>query len=139
MPKIKAISAIAEKWARVTPARAPEYEAGIKNPKTDWATATKNAAQAYKDGITASIARGGFEKGVAEAGTEKWQRKASEVGPSRFSQGVQMAGPEYEKGFAPYRDVIERTTLPPRFAKADPRNIDRVRVMSAALAAAKRK
>ena len=139
MPAIKTMSAIAEKWARVTPMRAPDYESGVKNPKADWANATKAANGAWKDGITKAVQDDRFMKGITRVGTEKWQRKATEVGPARFSQGVQVAQPDYEKGFAPFRDVIERTTLPPRFAKADPRNIERVRVMSAALAAAKRK
>lgn len=139
MPPVKPMSAIAEKWARVTPQRAPDYETGVRNPKVDWAQATANAAGAYKEGVTKSITEGRFEKGVKAAGTEKWQRKAIELGPSRYSQGVTVAQPDYEKGFAPFRDVIERTALPPRFAKGDPRNIDRVRVMAAALNAAKKK
>jgi len=139
MPAVKSMSAIAEKWARVTPQRAPDYEAGIRSPKVDWAQATAAASNAYKEGVTKAITENRFEKGVKAAGTEKWQRKAIELGPSRYSQGVTVAQPDYEKGFAPFRDVIERTALPPRFAKGDPRNIDRVRVMAAALNAAKKK
>ena len=138
MPAIKSTASIAEKWARVTPQRAPDYELGVKNPKTDWAKATVAAAPANKDGIQKAIAAGSFEKGVTEAGTEKWQRRASEVGPGRYSQGVQAAAPDYEKGFSKFRDVIERTTLPARFAKGDPRNIERVRAMAKALHDAKR-
>jgi hypothetical protein len=139
MPLVKPISHIAAKWATVTPQRAPQYEEGVKSPLKDWATNTKNANDAYKAGIADAVAKDRFAKGVAKAGTAKWQTKAVAVGPTRFSQGVQVAQPDFEKGFAPYRDVIEKTTLPPRFAKADPRNIDRVRVMAAALAAEKRK
>lgn len=138
MPPIKSAKDIAEKWARVTPQRAPDYEAGVRNPKVDWAKATVASAPAYKEGIQKSIAEGRFEKGVTAAGTEKWQRRASEVGPGRYSQGVQAAAPDYEKGFSKFRDVIERTTLPARFAKGDPRNIERVRAMAKALHDAKR-
>lgn len=139
MPVIKSASKIAEKWAKVTPQRAGEYEEGVKNPTKDWAKETAGANDAYKSGVAAAIAKDRFLKGVQKAGTEKWKRKATEVGPARFSQGVQVAQPDYEKGFAPFADVISKTTLPPRFAKGDPRNIDRVRVMAAALADAKRK
>ena len=138
MPAIKSAASIAEKWARVTPLRAPDYEAGVKNPKKDWEKATLAGATAYKEGIQKAITEGRFEKGVALAGTEKWQARATTVGPARYSQGVQVAQPEYEKGFSKYRDVIEKTTLPARFAKGDPRNIERVRVMSKALHDAKR-
>lgn len=133
MPAIKSTSSIAEKWARVTPQRAPDYESGIRNPKKDWAKTTIAANAAYKEGIQKSIAEDRFAKGVANAGTDKWQRKAIEVGPARYSQGVQVARPDYEKGFGPYRDIIEKTALPPRFAKGDPRNIQRVTAMAKAL------
>lgn len=139
MPLVRPISKIAEKWGTVTPQRAPQYEAGVRDPLKDWGKNTAAANDAYKAGVQAAIAKDRFVKGVAAAGTEKWKRKASEVGPRRFSEGVQISAPDFEKGFAPYRDVIEKTTLPPRFAKGDPRNIDRVRVMAAALAEAKRK
>jgi len=139
MPTVKAIAKIAEKWARVTPQRSADYEAGVRDPIKDWATNTAAANAAYKAGVTEAVAKDRFVKGVQKAGTERWKRKAVEVGPARFSQGVQVAQPDYEKGFAPFRDVIEKTTLPPRFAKGDPRNVDRVRVMAAALAAEKRK
>lgn len=139
MPPIKPVGAIAEKWRRVTPQRAPDYEQGIRAPRRDWAEATGAASDAWKAGIQAAIAQDRFSKGVAAVGSAKWLRRAVELGPRRFSEGVQIGAPEYEKGFAPFREVIERTQLPPRFAKADPRNIERVRVMAAALAAAKRK
>lgn len=139
MPVIKSAQKIAEKWAKVTPQRATEYEEGVKNPTKDWAKETGAANEAYKAGVTAAIGKDRFLKGVMKAGTEKWKRKSTEVGPARFAQGVQVAQPDFEKGFAPFADVISKTTLPPRFAKGDPRNIDRVRVMAAALADAKRK
>jgi len=139
MPIVKNIAKIAEKWARVTPQRSADYEAGVRDPIRDWATNTVASSSAWKAGIAEASAKDRFSKGVQKAGTEKWKRKAVEVGPVRFSQGVQVAQPDYEKGFAPFRDVIEKTTLPPRFAKGDPRNIDRVRVIAAALADAKRK
>ncbi|HDZ62619.1 MAG TPA: hypothetical protein ENH40_05695 [Nitrospirae bacterium] len=133
MAKIKSASEIAEKWARVTPQRAPDYEAGIKSPRVDWAIATKAAEDAYKAGVIKAANEGRFGKGVTKAGTAKWQEKTLAVGPARYSQGVSIAGPAYEKGFAPFRDIIEKTTLPPRFSKGDPRNIERVKVMAEAL------
>ena len=138
-PVVKGISAIAEKWARVTPQRSADYEAGVTNPVRDWAKGASEANAAWKAGITEAAAKDRFVKGIAQSGTEKWKRRAMSVGPARFSQGVQVAAPDYEKGFAKFRDVIEKTTLPPRFAKGDPRNIDRVRYMALALAEAKRK
>jgi hypothetical protein len=83
--------------------------------------------------MTAAAAADSFAKGVTKAGTDKWKSKALQKGPGRFAEGVMVAGPDYEAGFAPYRDEIERTTLPPRFPKGDPRNISRVATIAAAL------
>ncbi len=99
MPIVKNVAKIAEKWARVTPQRSADYEAGVKDPIRDWATNTGAAVNAYKEGITKSITNNSFQKGVAKAGTDKWKRKAVEVGPQRFAQGVQVAQPDFEKGW----------------------------------------
>lgn len=137
MPAIKSATEIAEKWARVTPGRATDYEAGVKAPKKDWETMTLAAADAYKEGIQTAIAENRFERGVREAGTAKWQQKAVSVGTVRWGPGVAAARDAYEKGFAPYRDIIERIQLPPRRPKGDPGNIDRVRIVAMALHEAK--
>lgn len=133
MAKIKEISSIAAKWARVTPARAEDYEQGVRNPKTDWAGATKGAESNYEAGVTSAIREKRFGKGVSAAGTEKWQKGAIEKGTARFGPGVQAAEGDYSTGFEPYRQVISSTTLPPRYPKGDPRNFDRVKVIATAL------
>ena len=133
MPEVKSASEIAGKWARVTPQRTADYEDGVKNPKRDWEQATIEAADRQAEGVQKAIQEDRFAKGVAKAGTSKWQKGATQKGPQRWSQGVQLGEDEYEKGFAPFRDVIEQTDLPPRFPAGDPRNIERVQTMAAAL------
>ena len=137
MPQVKNAADVARKWAMVTPQRSGEYEAGVRNPVRDWGQNASAANDAYKTGVTAAAQQDRFRTGVQKAGTGKWQRRAIELGAQRFGAGVTVAQPDYQAGFAPYRDVIERTQLPPRFAKRDPRNIERVRVMATALAQAK--
>jgi hypothetical protein len=127
MAEIKPLSAIGAKWTRVTPGRTEDYKLGIQNPKRDWADETQAAAGNWKAGIDAAQAKGLFEKGVAKAGTKKWQDKALKKGPGRFAEGVYIAGPDYEKGFAPYHDAIARVDLGPRYPRRDPRNIERVK------------
>lgn len=133
MAKIKSAASIAAKWTRVTPQRTEDYREGIENPRVDWETATANAADTYKAGVQAGIARDAYPAGVKRAGTAKWQAKSLQKGTTRFAEGVSLAGDDYEKGFAPFRDTIERTTLPPKAPKGDPRNIERVRIMAKAL------
>jgi len=137
MPAIKPVSEIAEKWARVTPGRSADYQAGIQNPKRDWAEATKAAEEAWVQGIQEAASQRRFSRGVARAGSEKWKKKALELGASRWGPGVAAARDDYERGFAPYAEVIARTSLPPRGPKGDPKNIERVRVLAQALHEAK--
>jgi len=137
MPKVRSTAAIAEKWARVTPQRSEDYRKGVADPKVDWSQATQAAHERYKAGVIAAANEGRQLAGVKKAGTKKWQDKAASVGPSRFSEGVSVAAPDFEKGFAPFRDVIEKTTLPERYPKGDPRNWDRSRVLGIAMNKAK--
>lgn len=126
-------SEIAAKWARVTPGRTADYEAGVRSPRRDWKNETTAAEPRYIEGVTKAATEKRFGKGVARVGTAKWQRKAIDIGTTRFGPGVAAAGPDYEEGFGPYRDVIAGTTLPERYTTGDPRNIRRVEVIAKAL------
>jgi len=133
MAEIKDTSRIAEKWARVTPARAQDYADGIANPRRDWAQATLAAEDTYKSGVIAAANAGRFGRGVRGAGTEKWRERSISKGPQRFSEGVQLGQADYQQGFEPFAQVIRGVALPPRFPKGDPRNLDRVKAITTAL------
>jgi len=133
MPKVKSLSMISEKWARQSAGAGQSYTEGVQNPRRDWATATQEANENYKKSMQASIAQDRFKKGVAKAGTGKWQKGAMEKGPGRWIEGISKSTSAYEKGFDPYRQVIERIQLPKRGPKGDPNNIQRVAVMAKAL------
>ena len=137
MAEIKSLSSIMDKWTRVTPGRTEDYTLGVANPKRDWQATTAAAAGNWKAGLDAAAAKGLFAKGVAAAGTKKWQEKAMKKGPGRFSEGVYLAGPDYQKGFAPYREAIAKVDLGPKFPRRDPRNIERVKKVFDALVATK--
>lgn len=127
MAEIRSLQHIRDKWVRVTPMRTEDYKLGVANPRRDWEAETAAAADTYKQGVDAAHSKGLFEKGVHRAGTKKWQDKALKKGPGRYSEGVYIAGPDYEKGFAPYREAIAAVDLGPRFPKRDPRNLERVK------------
>lgn len=135
MAKIKSVDRIAEKWSRVTPQRTSDYQQGIANPRRPWAEAAGASEEQYKQGVTNAATKGRYGKGVRAAGNDKWQRNATEKGPQRFAEGVQIAQPDYQAGFAPYAQTIENTTLPPRYAKGDPRNYERTKAIGTALSA----
>jgi hypothetical protein len=138
MTAIKSISAIAKKWADVTPNRAAEYAAGVKAPRRDWATNTLAAEGRQAQGVQTAISEGRFGKGVRKAGNEKWTRKTLEKGTARWGQGVRLAQNDYETGFRPYRDAIEALSLPERGPKGDPGNINRVAIIAQTLHNVKR-
>ncbi len=137
MAFIRSIDAISKKWATVTPQRTEDYRHGVENPRKDWLTATAASEAAYEAGVSQAIAQKRFGKGVKQAGTATWQANAIQKGTARWGPGVAMAEPKYAAGFAPYRDAIERVTLPPRYARRDPRNLERVKAVVNALVEAK--
>lgn len=137
MPPIRPAEVIARKWAEVTPGRAAQYEAGVKNPIRDYQAGALGADAAWKAGVQAAVQANRFTAGVRRAGTSKWQRKAAELGPARYGPGVQAAQADYAAGFAPFREVIEQTTLPPRGPRRSPQNLQRVTAMANALGARK--
>ena len=137
MAAIRSLTSISEKWGRVTPQRAPEYQAGVESPKKDWAKEALAAKETWKSAITAAATRDAYGKGITDAGTDSWKRGAVQKGPGRFAEGVQIAQPDFQKGFSKYHSVIEKTILPPRFPKGDVRNLDRVKAIATAMRAAK--
>jgi len=134
---IPSIAEIAEKWERVTPARAQDYILGVKTTRKDWEAETLAAAVNYERGVTAAIGEQRFQRGVSKAGTAKWRKNTIEKGGTRWGQGVRLGGVEYARGFQPYRDALEALDLPPRGPRGDPVNLERVRVIAETLHALK--
>lgn len=137
MAEIKSMASIKEKWTRVTPQRTEDYAKGVSNPKRDWADEAIAAKANWKAGIDAAAAKDLYAKGVGAAGSAKWKSKSLSLGPGRFAEGVYLAGPDYEKGFAPYREAIASVDLGPKYPRRDPRNLDRVKKVVTALVEAK--
>ncbi len=133
MPAIKDLSRISKRWVTVASNSAEEYEEGVRNPKKSWAKETQAAEESYKRGVIAAANRGAFGKGVSKAGDATWSFGAINKGVTRWPEGIRIAQPAYEAGFAPYHSVIANTKLPPRGPRGDPKNIERVRVMADAL------
>ncbi|MCK9599474.1 MAG: hypothetical protein M0R06_10565 [Sphaerochaeta sp.] len=130
---VKSASEVSAKWARVTPQRTEDYTSGVQNPTKDWKQSTIAADARYKEGVQKAISRGAFAKGINASSTETWKKGAVEKGSSRWSEGIAVSQDKYSTNIAPYLDVIRNTALPERYPKGDPRNIERVKVLNAAL------
>ncbi len=137
MAAIRGLDQISQKWGRVAAQSGASYEEGVSQPTRDYAQNTIAANDAYKTGVQQAIAGDRFKTGVQQAGNAKWQKNAVAKGPARFSQGVQIAQPDYAAGFAPYREAIQAANLPPRGARRSPQNLQRVQAMVTALSAKK--
>jgi len=137
MPAIKNMQTIADKWAVVAGRSGDAYQAGVEAPRKDWKSATQAGNANWKAATQAAIARDGFKSGVDKSSSAAWQEGAINKGVSRYGAGVLLGRDKYERGFAPYADVISRTQLPERKPKGDPSNIARVGVMAKALHDAK--
>ena len=137
MPAIRPLAKITEKYGRVTPGKGRELEEGLKAPKKIWADEAAAAAEAWGAGVTEAVGDDRFRKGVVAAGQTAYLDPALKLGVKRYRDGVTFGVPKYGKKFGPFRDVIEGTTLPPRGPTGDPGNIERVRIMAAALHDAK--
>lgn len=135
MPKVRSNGAA--RWAQRTAAATGDYQAGVASPRVSWSQATVAAKEAHKAGINAALAAGSFEKGVQRAGDGKWSAAAQGKGAERFGPGAAAGVQDYATGVAKFLQVIESTPLPPRGPKGDPRNIQRVAVLAAALRKAK--
>jgi len=131
--RVKSAADIAAKWARVSPGRDQDYREGVQDPGVQWARAAAGAAETYAAGVQEAITRGAFGKGVARSGDEKWRRKTADVGTQRWAPGIRSAQGDFESGFAPYREALEKIELPPRAPRGDPRNIERAAAVARAL------
>jgi hypothetical protein len=134
-PKIASTDKIAAKWGSVTPSRASDYEAGVKDPKADWETNTVAAAANYKAAVSSGDIQRRFTGGAKKAGTGKWQKKATTLGKDRFGPGVQAAVPDFQAGFEPFNSVIAGVDMSDRKPRGDPANYDRSKQVGAALTA----
>ena len=132
-PIVPAVGRVASKWARRAGSASGEYEEGVRNTTKSWAGAAGAAEGNYKAGVTAAAAEGRFGKGVQKAGDAKWKKGATEKGPARFAQGVQVAEQDYSTGVAPFLEIIGRTDLPARGPVGAPGNYQRSQRVGEAL------
>jgi hypothetical protein len=134
---VRPIANIVDKYAARAAVAGGEYTAGVANPRRDQAEAAAAADTTWAAGVSEAISRGAFKKGVTAAGSEKWKRKASTVGASRYGPGVSAGKADYSAGVSPYLSIIAGLTLPPRAPRGDPSNVARVSAVTTALRAAK--
>lgn len=124
-PTVKSASMAGGKWQRRASSASGEYKAGVEGTQRSWQQAAAASKQAWQQGVTEAAGRDAFAKGVNAAGDSKWRTNASAKGPGRFAEGVSIATPDFERGIAPYLEVMSRTDLPARGATGSESNYQR--------------
>jgi len=137
MPDIKSLGSISDKWRRKASTSAQDYAEGVQNSQSDWAAKTSAANASWKAGVTAAVQRDAFTRGVQRTGTNGWKSATVAKGPARWSQGIDLSGDAYVRGFTPYHQVIQNTKLPERGPRGAEQNYTRAAAMGKALHAAK--
>lgn len=135
--KVKDATAAAQKFVTRAGAASQDYTQGVANSGNAWQTNTAAAATSYEQGVQQAIANGRFQKGVNPAAQAKLISRVASVGSTRFSTGVQAAGPSWQAGTQPYLQTIANLNLPPRGPKGSPQNTNRVTAVTEALRAKK--
>ena len=130
---LRPLDKIVGKWSSRTSAASGDYAEGVASPKQDWQKQALAAADAWKAGVTEAAAKNLFAKGVAATSTDFWKSRAQTLGTARFSDGVTKSVDAYKAKFAPYYDTLSKLELPPRGARGDPKNMERVRAIVQAL------
>ena len=130
---IKGAAEIAAKWARVTPQRQSDYEAGASNAGAKQNANAIAAAKAFTSAVTAGNIGQLYAGGLRRAGADKYNRKVKEVGVSRFGPGVMAAQADMQNGMAPMVEAIAAVTPPARAPRGDVSNQQRSVVYQVAI------
>ncbi len=130
---IPSISEISASWVLGAGAGAAKYRQGVTNSAVDWEGPTSASEDSWRAAIQEAAAAGRFGNGVAKAGNSKWRDRASTLGAQRFASGIAAAADDFQRGFAPFRDVIANLSLPPRGPRGSAANLERVRAVTDAL------
>ena len=126
MIRIKPIDQITSRWVQGVRGATAAYQYGVTNPQRDWCDATIAGEGAWFQGVQAAHSAGRFHGGVRAAGSIKWKNRTLSKGVQMWPVAVAAAEGDYRVGFAPFREAISSGTLPPRYARRDPRNMERV-------------
>jgi len=131
--EMKDTATIARKYVQRGQAAGSEYKTGVAGKGAKWASNAAAAEDTYGQGVTAAVGRRAYSKGVAKAGPAKYETKASDIGATRYPQGVAGSEAAYAAGFEPYAGVLKGVALAPRAPKGAPQNLERVRAVTEAL------
>jgi hypothetical protein len=133
--RVKDLGQSAAKWSRNASAASADYATQAAAAANEWQSATVAAQQNYTQAISAGGIGQRFARGVQRAGAAKYQSRVTELGASRYGQGVAAAEGDWQTAFQPFAQAIASLTLPQRRPRGDPGNLQRVSAVTQRLSA----
>lgn len=104
---VRTASEASEKWAERIRASGKWMKTGVEKPREDWATKAQ-AAKAKRDAeLMSAIAEDRINKGIAAAGTPKWQKRALDVGVPRWTSDAPKAEATYRSKISDVLSAVE--------------------------------
>jgi hypothetical protein len=128
--KVKDAGAVAEKYRTRASAAAGDYKTGVQQAGGDWEAGARAGEGNYEQGVTEAISKKRYGRGIAAAGAAKYVKNATELGATRYPQGVQQAVPAFTAGIQPVLARIASITLPPRGPRRSPQNQQRANAVA---------
>lgn len=134
---MKSAGQSAKKFVERASAASGDYVTGAETTSKDQAAAAINAKANYQAGLTASFARGAYEKGLSASGKSGWLKGIKDKGGNRFAEGVASGADKYAQNSAKYDGARGAANSLPRGPKGSEANFARAKAVGQALRAAK--
>lgn len=136
---MKNASTAATKWAQRAGGASGDYRDGVMNTTKNQANAAIAAKGLYQQGITESISRGAYEKGLQKSGQAGWQKGVEEKGASNYGTGVmsESARGSYATESGKFDSARNAASALPRGPKGSAGNLARVAAVANAQRAVK--
>ena len=97
-----------KKWEERISTSGKYMRAGIEHPRADWLERIKATEKKRDAELRRAIDEGRITKGAEAAGTERWQKRALEIGVSHWESEAPKSGDRFEKGIAPVISCVEK-------------------------------
>jgi len=102
------------------------YQRGTEGAGSKWLSGASKAEDNYKEGITKSLARGSFAKGIQEAGASAYDEGVRTKGVHNWPTGMQSAGPKYARKVAKYTSLWGAALPTSRGSRGSVQNMKRM-------------
>lgn len=135
MVDVKPLDQIVSKWATNAGAATNYYTQGATAAATKYASNAQAAGPQYSQGVQAAIGRNAYQNGVAKAGASKYSTGITAKGAARYGGGITAGKSNFQSGMQGVIGVLQGLSLPPRGARGDPANLQRVAAIDTALRA----